>query len=181
MADVAVLLADGFEEMEAVAVIDILRRADISLTTLALANKSVKGAHGLVVQADDLLENAAGKNYGMVVLPGGPGVENLKKDSRVASLLEQQISQKKLVGAICAAPTVLAGLGMLKDKTVTGYPGTEDVLKKGGAKLQLDAAVVDGNLVTGRGPGTAVEFALTLVSKLKGDAVSKKVRDGLAG
>lgn len=181
MADVAVLLADGFEEMEAIAVIDILRRADIPLTTLALTNKAVKGSHGIVVQADDLLENAAGKSYGMVVLPGGPGVENLKKDSRVASLLEQQLSQKKLVGAICAAPTVLAGLGMLKGKTVTGYPGTEDVLTKGGAQLKLEPAVVDGSLVTGRGPGTAVEFALALVATLKGEAASKKVRNQLAG
>jgi 4-methyl-5(b-hydroxyethyl)-thiazole monophosphate biosynthesis len=180
MSDVALLLADGFEEMEAIAVIDILRRADVKLTTLGLTQKMVKGAHGLTVQADDLLEAAAGKPFDMVVLPGGPGVENLKKDSRVASLLEQQFSQKKWVGAICAAPTVLAAQGLLKGRTVTGYPGTEDTLKNAGAQLKLDAAVTDGNLITGRGPGTAIEFSLALVTALKGEAASKKVRAQLA-
>lgn len=177
---VAVLLADGFEELEAVAVIDILRRADIPVRTYSLNQKLVKGSHGIIIEADDSLEVGESENFSMLVLPGGPGVEKLKKDARVGLLLEKQAARGKHIAAICAAPTVLAEYGMLQGRSVTGYPGTEDVLRDKEANFTDGKVVVDEHLITSRGPGTAIDFALELVVALKGTAKADWVREKLA-
>lgn len=180
MEQVAVLLADGFEEIEAIAVIDILRRADIPVKTFSLNQKLVRGAHGITIEADESLEVGESENFSMLVLPGGPGVEKLKKDRRVGVLLENQANRGKPVAAICAAPTVLAEYGMLKGRSVTGYPGTEGILRAGEANFTDGKVVVDEHLITSRGPGTAVDFALELVVALKGTAKAEWVKEKLA-
>ncbi len=180
MDQVALVLAEGFEEIEAIAVIDILRRADIPVTTYSLAQRMVKGSHGIAIEADALIDEALKSQFKMVILPGGPAVETLKKDSRVGALLEKQIGKDKYIGAICAAPTVLAEFGMLKGRSVTGYPGTEVRLRAAEANVMMSKVVVDEQLITSRGPGTSLEFALELVTVLKGAAKSEWLREKLA-
>ncbi len=180
MEQVALLLADGFEEIEAIAVIDILRRADIPIKTYSLNQKMVRGSHGIAIEADESLEVAEKQNFTMVILPGGPGVEVLKKDPRVKQLLARQVGPDKYVAAICAAPTVLAEFGMLKGRSVTGYPGTEAKLQDAEANYTASKVVVDEHLITSRGPGTSIDFALELVTALRGAAKSEWVREKLA-
>ncbi|RYZ56103.1 MAG: DJ-1/PfpI family protein [Proteobacteria bacterium] len=177
---VAMILADGFEEIEAIAVIDVLRRADVNVKTYSLKGKIVHGAHGINIEADESMETAINENFTMVILPGGPGVQALKDDARVGALLEKQIGKDKYVAAICAAPTVLAEYGMLKGRSVTGYPGTEDKLRAAEATYTGSKVVVDEHLITSRGPGTAIEFGLEIVTALKGAAQSEWVREKLS-
>ena len=175
MANVSVLLADGCEEIEAVTIIDVLRRARVKVRTLALKDLLVKGAHGIDLKADALLEDEQDKHWDMVVLPGGqPGADTLRDDPRVTSLLEKQLGHKRWVAAICAAPIALGKHGMLKGRRATSFPGFEDQLQ--GALFVTERVVVDGEVVTSRGPGTAFEFAFELVSILKGRADSEKLR-----
>ncbi len=178
MSQVAVLLADGFEEIEAVTIVDVLRRADVQVRTLALKNKSVRGAHGITMEADALLEQEHSLNWDLVVLPGGqPGANTLRDDPRVASLIERQLGQNRKVAAICAAPIALGAHGMLKGRRATCYPGFEDQLHE--AKLTLDPVVVDQDITTSRGPGTAMSFALSLVEQLKGKSQADAIRKGM--
>ncbi len=178
MSQVAVLLADGFEEIEAVTIVDVLRRADVQVRTLALKNKSVRGAHGITMEADALLEQEHSLNWDLVVLPGGqPGANTLRDDPRVASLIERQLGQNRKVAAICAAPIALGAHGMLKGRRATCYPGFEDQLRE--AKLTLDPVVVDQDITTSRGPGTAMSFALSLVEQLKGKSQADAIRKGM--
>ncbi len=178
MSQVAVLLADGFEEIEAVTIVDVLRRADVQVRTLALKNKSVRGAHGITMEADALLEQEHSLNWDLVVLPGGqPGANTLRDDPRVASLIERQLGQNRKVAAICAAPIALGAHGMLKGRRATCYPGFEDQLHE--AKLTLDPVVVDQDITTSRGPGTAMSFALSLVEQLKGKSQADSIRKGM--
>lgn len=178
MSQVAVLLADGFEEIEAVTIVDVLRRADVQVRTLALKNKSVRGAHGITMEADALFEQEQGLNWDLVVLPGGqPGANTLRDDPRVASLIERQLGQNRKVAAICAAPIALGVHGMLKGRRATCYPGFEDQLHE--AKLALDPVVVDHDITTSRGPGTAMSFALSLVEQLKGKSQADSIRKGM--
>ncbi len=180
MEHVAMILADGFEEIEAIAVIDVLRRADINIKTYSLKNKLVQGAHGITIEADESIETAQQENFTMLILPGGPGVKALKEDPRVGQLLEKQIGGDKYLAAICAAPTVLAEYGMLKGRTVTGYPGTEEKLRGADATFTNSKVVIDGHLITSRGPGTAIDFALEIITALRGTAKSDSVREKLA-
>lgn len=180
MEHVAMLLADGFEEIEAISVIDILRRADIHVKTYSLDQKMVRGSHGITIEADESIEVAEKMNFTMLVLPGGPGVEKLKKDPRVGALLEKQVGPSKYVAAICAAPTVLAEYGMLKGRSVTGYPGTEDKLREAEANFVDGKVVIDEHLITSRGPGTSIDFALEIVTALRGAAKSEWVKEKLA-
>ncbi len=174
---VAVLLADGFEEIEALTVVDVLRRADLQVTTLALKHKDVKGAHGVQVQADALLDEATG-DWDLLVLPGGqPGADTLRDDPRVAKLLHKQVQQGRWLAAICAAPIALGKQGLLKGKKATCYPGFEGQLT--GAQLSQDAVVVDGKIVTSRGPATALPFALELVTLLRDKESSDRLRQGM--
>jgi len=181
MASALLLLAEGFEEIEAVVVIDVLRRADVSVTTAALTEKRVTGAHGIVVEADrlldDLLESAVdGVLFDAVLLPGGmPGSRHLREDARVQALVVHQANRGCLVGAICAAPTALEAAGILNGRAATSFPGCE----LPSAEYKLERVVVDGNIVTSRGPGTAFEFALTLAELLASPAVAMRLREGM--
>lgn len=178
MTQVAVLLADGFEEIEAITVVDVLRRADVRVRTLALKDKTVRGAHGITVEADGLLDQETNKDWDMLVLPGGqPGANTLRDDPRVSSLIEHQLGHRRHVAAICAAPIALGAHGMLKGRYATCYPGFEDQLQ--GVHFKHESVVIDGELTTSRGPGTAMEFALTLLEQLKSRAEATKIRSDL--
>ncbi|MEG1615668.1 MAG: DJ-1/PfpI family protein [Bacteroidales bacterium] len=159
-------LATGFEETEAITPIDVLRRAGIELKTISVSNeKNVTGAHGITVVADQLLSETDFTNATMLILPGGmPGTTNLKECVGLAKLLKEQNAKGGYIAAICAAPLVLGGLGLLHNKKATCYPGFEKELI--GAHVSADAVVKDGNIVTSKGPGTALEFALSLAALL---------------
>lgn len=169
-------LADGFEELEAATIIDLLRRAAVEVTVAALGNTAVRGAHGLVFTADTTLAQAFGTDYDLVVLPGGePGATNLRDDPRVQDLVKRQAAAGRLLGAICAAPKVLAAAGLLDGRAATSYPGYLDVLPAPGMRYLEQSVVVDGRIVTSRGPGTAMEFALALIEMLVGHDARAKV------
>ena len=178
MPTVLVPLAQGCEEIEAITVIDILRRAGITVLSAGLDAQPVRASRGTVFIPDTTLEQALKQSYDMVVLPGGqPGSNNLKTDARILTLLNSMAQQGQYVCAICAAPAVLATAGLLDGKHATSFPGALDafpkVLQQGGAVIE------DGKLITSRGPGTAMDFALTLVERLAGKATRDAVEAGL--
>jgi 4-methyl-5(b-hydroxyethyl)-thiazole monophosphate biosynthesis len=169
MTAVLVPLAPGFEELEAVTVIDLLRRAQIEVTVAGLAPGPVKGSRGTVIQPDTTLDAALQREYDMVVLPGGqPGANHLEADPRILDLLRYMAAQHKFTAAICAAPKVLAAAGVLEGKRATSYPGALDSAKFPRVRLDNLAVVTDGRVVTSRGPGTAMDFALELIGLLAG-------------
>jgi 4-methyl-5(b-hydroxyethyl)-thiazole monophosphate biosynthesis len=173
-AAVVVPLATGFEEIEAVTIVDVLRRAGESVAVAGLNPGPCKGAHGIEVTTDCTLDEIDAAAVRMVVLPGGmPGAANLRDDPRVVRLLQTAAKNGAFTAAICAAPIALAKAGLHAGKRVTSYPGFGKDL--GGATYVEDRVVVDGKVVTSRGPGTALEFALTLVKLLKGDAAEKEL------
>ncbi len=173
-----VLFAEGSEELEAVSVIDILRRGGVNVTVAGLAAGPIRGSRGTVLVPDTTLDEAVKHNYDMVVLPGGqPGATNLKSDERVLALLQRMAQQERYVTAICAAPSVLATAGLLDGKRATSFPGALDPFPK--VMRQPGAVVEDGKLITSRGPGTAMDFALTLVERLAGRAKRDEVEAGL--
>ncbi len=166
-----VLLAPGFEEIEAITVVDVLRRAGVAVATLGLEAPDVEGAHGIVLRADALLAASAGEDWDLVVLPGGmPGAAHLRDSPAVHALLQRQRQQGRWLAAICAAPIALAAAGVIGDAAVTCYPGFEAQL--GGAHWVDAAVVAEAGLVTSRGPGTALAFALELVARLCGAEVA---------
>ncbi len=168
MAKVLVPLAAGCEELEAVTIIDILRRAGIEVITAGLTSGPVRASRGTVLLPDASLADAGGQTYDLVVLPGGlPGSEHLKNDPRIIALLQRTAAAGGLVAAICAAPMALHAAGLLEGRRVTAYPGVLEDLP--GRHVHTGAAVeTDGNIVTSRGPGTAMDFALALVERLAG-------------
>ena len=172
---VRVLLAEGFEEIEAVSTIDILRRAELDVEVAGVGGTLVKGAHGVTIKADAELGAYKGLPDA-VVLPGGmPGVNNLAASKQVNDLIKEAYSKGKIVAAICAAPSyVLAETGILRGKKVTCYPGCEGLLK-GKAEFVDKKVVVDGNIITRNGPGAAIDFALEIVEMLAGKAVKEMV------
>lgn len=176
MAKACILLADGFEEIEATTVIDVLRRADVEVTLLGVGQTRVTGAHGIVYQADASLHDRSQQTWDMVILPGGmPGASTLRDTHTVIDLIQRQASQGRKLAAICAAPIALGKAGVLKGKYATCYPGFEDGLT--GVKLSLERVVKDGNIITSRGPGTAMEFALALVRELTDERTETRLRD----
>lgn len=178
MSTVLVPLAQGCEEIEAITVIDILRRAGINVVSAGLDAQPVRASRGTVLIPDSTLDAALKQSYDMVVLPGGqPGSNNLKADPRILALLISMAKQDKYVCAICAAPAVLATAGLLDGKHATSFPGALDDFPQ--IKLQAAAVVEDGKFITSRGPGTAMDFALTLVEKLAGNAKRMEVETGL--
>ncbi len=178
MQTVLVPLAQGCEELEAVTIIDILRRAGIPVTSAGLDAHPVKASRGTVLIPDTTLDEALKLEYDMVVLPGGqPGTNNLKADPRILEFIRKMAQQKKYVCAICAAPSVLATAGLLDGKQATSFPGALAQYPK--INLREMAVVEDDKLITSRGPGTAMEFALTLVEKLAGNATRTKVESDL--
>lgn len=178
MPKVLVPLAQGCEEIEAVTVIDILRRAGMEVVSAGLDDQPVRASRGVILLPDTTLEAALQQDFDMVVLPGGqPGSNNLKADPRIIALLQKMAQQGKYVAAICAAPSVLAAAGLLAGKQATSFPGALDLFKN--VKQQDAALVEDGMLITSRGPGTAMDFALTLVERLAGKEKRLAVEAGL--
>ena len=171
---VYVFLADGFEEIEALAVVDILRRAKIETKTVGVGALDIIGAHGISVKADMLIEDVNENELTAVVLPGGmPGTANLKKCEKLTEILMLAANNNKYIAAICAAPSVLGALGLLKNKTATCYPGFENELY--GANYMDTPVCADGKIVTAFGPGAAVDFALELVKNIKDQKTADKI------
>lgn len=178
MKSALVLFAEGSEELEAVSIVNILRRAGIAVTLAGLTAGTLKGARGISITPDATLDAVLHDNFDMLVLPGGqPGTRHLKADARVLQLVRQMAQQHKYVAAICAAPSVLAAAGLLDGKPATCYPGCLDDFPH--VLLQTAAIVEDGPLITSRGPGTAMDFALLLAERLAGKARRDEVEAGL--
>lgn len=178
MKTVLILFSEGSEELEAVTVVNILRRAGISVTLAGLSTGALRGSRGVLLTPDIPLDEVLTNNYDMLVLPGGqPGTNRMKADARVLKLAQQMMAQDKYVAAICAAPSVLAAAGLLDGKRATCYPGALDAFPQ---VLQQHTAVVeDGKLITSRGPGTAMDFSLALVERLAGKSKRDEVEAGL--
>ena len=172
MSNVLTILAPGFEEIEAITVIDLLRRADINVTVCGLNDTKVTGSHNVTIACDTRFDYLDVDDFECLFLPGGqPGSNNLKNDKRVLSLVQNYHKEQKLITAICAAPTVLHASGILKGKKVTSYPSERDIFTE---SIYLEENVVqDGKIITSRGVGTAIEFALHLIGVLRGDDVKK--------
>jgi len=169
MPKVLVPLAQGCEELEAVTIIDLLRRAKIDVITAGLDNQPVTASRGVKLIPDMDLDTALKNEYDMVVLPGGiPGADHLDNDPRMKTLLKKMANDEKYTAAICAAPKALANAGILKGKQATSYPGFLDYMDLPDTTISNEPVVVDGNVITSRGPGTAMDFALTLIETLLG-------------
>ncbi len=182
MIKVLVPLANGCEELEAVTVIDLLRRAGIEVVTAGLeaTPQPIRASRGTVLIPDTSLDQALRQHYAMVVLPGGqPGSDHLNADQRIHALLAKMAGQEKYIAAICAAPKVLADAGLLKGRRATSYPGSLSQVQLTGVHYQEAAVVQDGNIITSRGPGTAMDFALTLIEVLAGKSKRGDVEKGL--
>jgi len=177
--NVIVFLAEGFEEVEALTVVDFLRRANISVKTMSIsAERIVNGAHNIKVEADVAFDKNTALLSKMIILPGGGvGTDNLKKHQGINEIIEYFNKNNKMISAICAAPSVLGIKGILKGKTAVCYPGFESQLE--GASIGKNNVEVCENIVTSKGPGTAAEFALKLVQILKGNEIYESVKSGL--
>lgn len=178
MKKVLVPIAPGFEEIEAITVIDILRRAGIDVIVAGVEPGPIIGRNLISILPDRLLSEAAGADYDMIVLPGGAaGADYLKKDPVMQRILEKASFNQRYIAAICAAPTVLAEAGLLAGKTVTSHPSVQDQLA--GVRYTEERVVVDGRIVTSRGPGTAMEFSMTLVELLENRQLADQIRKGV--
>lgn len=178
MKRVLVPLAEGFEELEAVTIIDILRRAGIEVVVASLAGSTVTGSHGIRLAADTPLAALVEQDFDMIALPGGmPGAEHLKNDPRIAEFVRRLHAHGRPVAAICAAPMVLAAAGVLEGRRATSYPGF--LAGTAATEVTGDAVVVDRNVITSRGPGTALDFALALVEELMGRPARQAIESRL--
>lgn len=180
MSKVAVLVADGFEEIEAVSIIDVMRRGGIEVVACSLnSSLEAKGANGITILCDALLDSVGIDELDMVVLPGGwGGTKALAEDDRVQNLLKAMDAKNKLIGAICAAPFALDRAGVLKG-SYTCYPSVEEEIKSGKYLGGASAVVESENIMTSRGPATAICFGLAIVKKLVGLEVYESLRGGL--
>ncbi len=174
-----VLLAEGFEEIEAVAPIDVLRRAGVTVLSLSISReKKVKGAQGIEIIADDILENHLNEAPDIIITPGGlPGSEHLKNSELVQMLLKRQYSENRYIASICASPIALERAGIVDGKKFTCYPGFEKQVTSGihtGERVE-----VDGNIITSKGPGVALEFSLKIVEVLAGREISDQLKSGM--
>ena len=177
MASVLVPLADGCEEIESITIIDLLRRAQIDVTTAALNGREVTGAHGVRIGADATLDDVLTNDFDMIVLPGGlPGADHLEGDARVRELLTRMARDDKYTAAICAAPRVLGAAGLLSGRRATSYPGFLDGYD---VDYREETVVRDGRIITSRGPGTAMDFALELIEVLKGAPARNEIEAAL--
>lgn len=169
---VAVLLANGFETLEALTVVDILRRGEVECNTFSLEGNEVTTSHNIKLKADKSITDEEINSYDFLVLPGGmPGSINLRDDERVIELVKKFNEKNKWVCAICAGPIVLGKAGITEGKNVTCYPGFEEEL--GNCNYKNDMVVVDGNIITGRGPAAAIPFAFEILSKISEEKAEK--------
>ncbi|MBF7095741.1 DJ-1 family glyoxalase III [Alkalibacter mobilis] len=177
--EAAVFLADGFEEIEALATVDVLRRAGIDTVMVSISdNYDVRGSHNIIVTADVLFNGQSFDDADILVLPGGmPGTLNLGNHDGLKRLLLRQNEMKKWIGAICAAPKILGELGLLKGQFATCYPGFEHTLE--GAILADEKVVVSSHFVTGKGAGAAIDFALKIVELLKDHEAADSLRESM--
>lgn len=170
-------LFTGFEEIEAITVLDVLRRAGSEVVTAGLSPDPVVGAHGLPVLAGRLLDEVADERFDAVVLPGGSGTHRMAESPLLGELLQRHAASGVWTAAICAAPTVLQGLGLLQDRSVTSWPGVREAMA--GTTYLEEAVVKDGHFVTSRGPGTAMAFALALVEAWCGKAKAEVLKEAM--
>ncbi|MCG7912619.1 MAG: DJ-1/PfpI family protein [Candidatus Thiodiazotropha weberae] len=180
MARVLVPLAQGCEELEAVTITDLLTRAGVTVVTAGLDGNPVKASRGVTLLPDTTLDDVNADEFDMVVLPGGlPGADYLDADPRIHAILKQLHQQGKYTAAICAAPKVLAGAGLLDGRQATSYPGVLDGMNLPQVAVMSDAVISDDKVITSRGPGTAMDFALELIEQLKGREIRNEVERGL--
>ena len=180
MKRVLVPLAEGCEELEAVTIIDLLRRAEIEVIVAGLQDGPVRASRGVVLLPDVTLDEVLDESFDMIVLPGGlPGADHLDDDPRIHKLLQQMAEAGKYTAAICAAPKVLANAGILEGRKATSYPGVIDAMELPATQILQDAVVQDGMVITSRGPGTAMAFALTLIEQLEGREIRNAVESPL--
>ncbi|MCX6221953.1 MAG: DJ-1/PfpI family protein [Bacteroidia bacterium] len=172
-------LATGFEETEAVTIIDVLRRANLDVSTVSVTGSlAVTGAHNITIEADQLYDEADYNMATMIILPGGmPGTSNLLNHTGLTGQLKRFYEEKRFIAAICAAPMILGSLGFLKNRKAVCYPGFESKLT--GATVLNAPFMVDENIVTGRGVGTALAFSLEIVRLLKGEQLASELRTAL--
>ncbi len=177
MKHIALFLADGFEEVEALTPVDVLRRAGLKVTTISITdNQAVCGSHNITVLADKLFTQVDFSGFDAIILPGGmPGTNNLNAHEELKEMILQFANQGKLIGAICAAPLILGELNLLRNKEATCYPGFEERLK--GARLSKQQTVKDGSFITANGIGAAMLFSLNLVNELCGSENANQQAD----
>ena len=175
----AEFIVEGFEQIEALTTVDLLRRAGITVDTISVFDeKNVKSSHNVIIETDKNMKDIDFDDYDMLILPGGPGTGNYEKsDLLLEKLLDFSKNNNKYIGAICAAPGVLARLGILKDKKAVSFPGVESDLEKNGAVLLRENVVTDGKITTSRGAGTAVDFSLRLIEVLKGKDEADRIAE----
>lgn len=182
MSRVLVPLAQGCEELEAITITDLLTRAGIDVTTCGLDEQPVKASRGATFIPDTSIDKLPDETFDLVVLPGGlPGADHLRDSPAIQALIKQQMADGRYLAAICAAPKALAAAGVLAGKTATSFPGVLAALADDSITVSEEAVVIDGNIITSRGPGTAMAFALTLVELLAGKAQRAAVEAQLVG
>lgn len=176
---IVMLLAEGFEEIEAIAPLDILRRAGLQVITAGIGGAEITGAHGICVRADARIEDIAGRTPDMIILPGGSlGVKNLGASEKARALIVKCANAGKYVAAICAAPTLLAEMGLLENRHAVCYPTVADQMS-GVVYCGGEQVVQDGKFITAEAAGVAIEFGLKLAEVLKGWDGAEKVREGI--
>jgi len=170
--------ADGFEEIEAITCVDVLSRADINVITASLKENVVRGAHRIEIVTDLFIDNINTSELDGIVLPGGmPGSINLQNSNEIIKIVKELYQNNKLIAAICAAPLVLEEAGIITNRNITCYPGIEEELKS--ANYLEDRVVVDGNIITGKGPGAALEFAVKVVEYLLGENRAEMLKNSM--
>ncbi len=178
---VYLFLADGFEEIEALTQVDYLRRAGIEIKTLGIGKEYITGTRGIVVKSDMSVDNADMNDVDMLILPGGlGGVEGISNSEKAISIIKEAYRKNIYIAAICAAPTILAKLGMLQGKKCICYPAMTDELALGGGIVMADSAVVhDGKIITAKAAGSSEEFSFEIIRTLKNDAAAEAVRESI--
>ena len=173
---VYIFLADGFEEMEAIVPRDILKRGGVEVLTVGVTGDLVTSAYGLQIKTDITIESVNINDIEGIVLPGGmPGTLNLKNNQKLLEIVKYSFEKRLLIGAICAAPSILGDMNILKNKSACCYPGFEKELI--GANILNESVAIDQNIITSRGPGTAIHFGFALLSYLKGEDILKNVKN----
>ncbi|WMC93607.1 DJ-1 family glyoxalase III [Kineothrix sp. MB12-C1] len=178
MEKACIFFTDGFEEIEALAVVDLLRRANIDTDMVSITGRlDVTGSHGISVHMDQLFENVDFDSVTLFLLPGGPGTKDLEAHEGLMEKLDAFYKAGKTIGAICAAPSILGHKGMLKGRRACAYPGYESQLE--GAYVSYHKTETDGNIITARGMGCAIDFGLAIIEKVQGEEAAKELAQAI--